>query len=306
MQVHQGIEKLPQFSNSVITIGTFDGVHKGHKKIIQSLISEAEKIKGESVIITFHPHPRKIVHPGQPLQLINTLKEKIKLLSETGVDHLVIVPFNKDFSEQTADNYIEDFLVKNFEPHTITIGYDHHFGNNREGNIELLMKKSHDFGYRLLEIPKLTVDEIGVSSTKIRKAILNSEIDAANLLLGYDFFFEGLVIPGDKLGRTLGYPTANLSYTDPEKIKLGYGVYAVYVHLNNGIKKGMLSIGNRPTLTGSDEKVEVNIFDFDEDLYGKKITVAVKTFLRRQEKYNSLDELKEQLKRDKENSLSIL
>jgi riboflavin kinase / FMN adenylyltransferase len=300
------MENLPPFKNAVITIGTFDGVHTGHKKIIDALTTEAKTVQGESVIITFDPHPRKIVNPDKPLQLINTLDEKTELLTKTGIDHLVIIPFTHEFSEQTAEEYIRDFLIGNFHPHTIIIGYDHHFGKGRKGNYKLLEEKAPVFNYKLLEIPKHVLDEIGVSSTKIRKALLESDSETANKLLGYNFFFEGKVIEGDKLGRQLGYPTANLEYTDAEKIHLGHGVYAVYVEIGNVRKKGMLSIGNRPTLTNSNERIEVNIFDWDQEIYGQIIRVIVKKYLRPQEKYNSLDELIQQLRKDKEDSLKCL
>jgi riboflavin kinase/FMN adenylyltransferase len=306
MKVHRSIDHLPSFSRAVITIGTFDGVHLGHRKIISALIKEAATAGGQSVIISFHPHPRKIVDPHAPLQLINTLGEKIELLAGTGIDHLVLVPFTHEFSEQPADHYVKDFLIGKFRPHTIIIGYDHHFGKDRKGNFKLLEEKAESFQYRLLEIPKYILDEIGVSSTKIRQALLESRIETANKLLGYDFFFEGIVVRGDQLGRQLGYPTANIEYEDPDKIRLGHGVYAVYVQTGQGLKKGMLSIGKRPTLSASDERVEVNIFDFDEDLYGKKIRVIVRKFLRAQEKYATLEALTEQLAVDKRNSLACL
>jgi riboflavin kinase/FMN adenylyltransferase len=306
MQVHRSFENLPAFKNAVITIGTFDGVHEGHKQIIDALVAEAHAIQGESVIITFNPHPRKVIKPDTPLQLINTLDEKIELLAQTGIDHLVVVPFTKEFSDQSAEQYIEEFLVGKFHPHSIIIGYDHHFGRERKGNFKLLEDRATDYNYKLLEIPKHVLDHIAVSSTKIRKALLESKVETANKLLGYNFFFEGLVVEGDKLGRQLGYPTANLIYTDKEKIHLGHGVYAVYVAIDGVRKKGMLSIGNRPTLVDSDERVEVNIFDWSEEIYGTTIQISVKKFLRSQEKYNSLDELIQQLHKDKENSLAAL
>jgi riboflavin kinase / FMN adenylyltransferase len=306
MQVYKGIEELPPFSNSVITIGTFDGVHQGHRKLIKTLVDEAGKVNGESVIITFDPHPRKIINPAEPLQLINTLKEKIELLSTTGVDHLVVVPFTKKFSELPAEEYISHFLVAKFHPHTIIIGYDHHFGRNRQGNIAFLQERGSHYGYELLQISKHTVDEIAISSTRIRDAILSSDIETANKLLGYEYFFEGVVINGSKLGRELGFPTANIEYTNPYKIRLGDGVYAVYVTIDTVQKKGMLSIGNRPTLKDSAMQVEVNIFDFDENIYGKELKISVKKFLRPQEKYADLEELTKQLYLDKENSLQAL
>lgn len=306
MQVHRSIENLPAFSNAVITIGTFDGVHQGHRKIIDALVKEARSARGEAVIISFDPHPRKIVHPDEPLQLINTLEEKIELLSSTGIDHLVIVPFTKEFAHQSADEYIENFLIEKFHPHTIIIGYDHHFGKDRRGNFMLLAEKADLYNYRLLEIPKYLLDEVAVSSTKIRDALLQSQIDTANRLLGYSFFFEGRVIKGDQLGRKLGYPTANLQYSDSDKIHLGHGVFAAYARVENKQYNGMLSVGTRPTLLDSDERVEINLFDFDKEIYGKTIRVIVKKFLRDQEKYASLDELKKQLAIDKENSKAVL
>lgn len=306
MQVHKSIENLPGFNNAVITIGTFDGVHEGHKKIIDALIKEARLINGEATIITFHPHPRKIVKPNEHLQLINTLDEKIELLNKSGIDQLVVVPFSEAFASQSADEYIQNFLIEKFHPHTIIIGYDHHFGKGRQGNFMLLAEKADQYNYRLLEIPKYILDEVGVSSTQIRNALLQSDVDTANKLLGYDFFFEGTVIRGDQLGRKLGYPTANLRYTDSDKIHLGHGVYAAYAEVEGITYKGMLSIGNRPTLQNSDERVEVNIFDFDKEIYGEKLRVTVKKYLRGQEKYNSLDELITQLGVDKKNSLEVL
>ncbi|WP_121355119.1 riboflavin biosynthesis protein RibF [Flavisolibacter nicotianae] len=306
MQVHYDIDRLPAFTHAVITIGTFDGVHQGHQKILTALKEEAAKVHGETVVISFHPHPRKIVQPERALQLLNTTTEKIELLDKAGINHLVIVPFTTAFAEQTAEEYISDFLIRRFHPATIIIGYDHRFGKGRLGDYHLMEEKAATFAYRLREIPKHVLDEIDVSSTKIRNAILNSDIETANKLLGYSFFFEGTVVHGDQLGRRLGFPTANLRYEDSDKIRLGHGVYAVYVDVEGVRKGGMLSIGNRPTLTGSDERIEVNIFDFDRQIYGQSLCVHVVKYLRPQEKYASLDELIEQLHRDKQASLAVL
>lgn len=306
MQVHRSIEHLPVFKAAVVTIGTFDGVHIGHQKIIAALKAEAERMGGETVIITFHPHPRNVVQPNKVLQLINTLQEKTGLLADAGINHLVVVPFTTAFSELSADEYIKDFLIDKFHPASIIIGYDHHFGKGRSGNYRLLEDKAAFFNYHLVEIPKHVLDEIGVSSTKIRNAILSSDIATANKLLGYSFFFEGAVVKGDQLGRTLGYPTANLELADEDKIRLGHGVYAVYADINGERKKGMLSIGTRPTLVASGEKIEVHLFDFDETIYGETLKVTVEHFLRGQEKYPSLDVMVQQLHKDKEQSLSLL
>lgn len=307
MQIHRDINRLPVFRHAVITIGTFDGVHAGHRQIIERLKQTAAEAGGESVIITFHPHPRKVVSSViTGVRLINTLDERIELLEKTGIDHLVIVPFTDYFANQSADEYIRDFLVARFRPHTIIIGYDHRFGRERSGNYSLLEEKAPQYGYRLMEIPEHLLDSIKVSSTNIRNAILHSNADEANRLLGYTFFFEGEVIHGDKIGREIGYPTANLKSTDDEKIVMGDGIYAVYATVDSIQYKGMMSIGFRPTVNGRTRVTEVNLFDFDQSIYGKKIRVHVKKYLRSEVKFNGLEELKEQLHKDKEDSLKWL
>ena len=306
MQVHYSLANLPSFKNAVLTIGSFDGVHTGHQKIIAALEMEAEKVDGESILITFHPHPRKII-TDISLQLINTLEERIFLLSQYKIDHLVVIPFTKEFAEQSAENYIDQFLIKYFHPHSIVIGYDHHFGKDRKGNFTLLQQYANQQLFTLIEIPKQVLNEIAVSSTKIRNALLSSDLDVANNLLGYSFFFSGLVVGGDRIGRTINYPTANLDYTDSDKIRIGHGVYAVEASLDGRVIEGMLSIGNRPILEQeSEEKVEVNLFDFSEEIYGQILTVVVKKYLRPQIKYNDMKALKVQLAKDKEDSLKWL
>lgn len=307
MQIHRDINQLPEFKNAVITIGTFDGVHLGHRQIIDSLKQEAEKAGGESVIITFHPHPRKVVSSViTGVRLINTLPERIELLEKTGIDHLVIVPFTDFFANQSAEEYIRDFLVEKFRPHTIIIGYDHRFGKERSGDYKLMEEKAPVYNYQLKEISEHILDAIKVSSTNIRNAILHSQVDEANNLLGYTFFFEGEVIHGDKIGRELGYPTANLKNTDEEKIVMGDGIYAVYADVEGKQYKGMMSIGFRPTVNGRTRVTEVNLFDFAKEIYGKIIRIYVKKYLRSEVKFNGLEELKEQLHKDKEESLKWL
>ena len=307
MKIHHSIEQLPRFTNAVITIGTFDGVHLGHRQIIDSLKEEATKVGGETVIITFHPHPRKIVSSViTGVRLINTLTERIGLLEKTGIDHLVVVPFTDFFANQSAEEYIRDFLVQKFNPHTIIIGYDHRFGKERSGDYKLMEEKALVCNYRLKEIPEHILDAVKVSSTNIRNALLHSNIDEANKLLGYQFFFEGEVVDGDKIGRGIGYPTANLKSTDEEKIVLGDGIYAVYADLEDKTYKGMMSIGFRPTVNGKRRVTEVNLFDFDEQIYGKTIRIHVKKYLRSEVKFDSLEELAQQLHKDKEESLKCL
>ena len=307
MQVHYNLDDLPKFQNAVITIGTFDGVHLGHQLIISTLITEANKANGESVIITFHPHPRKVVSSVVTgIRLINTLDERIELLSKIGVDHLVVVPFTEYFANQTAEEYIKYFLVEKFKPNTIIIGYDHRFGKDRTGNYLLMVQKAIEYNYTLKEIPEHLLDAVKVSSTTIRNALLHGQIEEANKLLGYAFFFTGQVVHGNKIGRTIGYPTANLKSHNEEKITLGDGIYAVYVTVVGKKYKGMLSIGFRPTVDGKKRVTEVNIFDFDEEIYDQTIKVEIKKHLRQEVKFNSLDELKQQLHTDKENSLKCL
>ncbi len=306
MQVHYGTDALPLFNRAVITIGTFDGVHAGHRQIIDALKEAAAAIDGETVMVTFHPHPRKVVYPERPLQLINTLEEKITLLAAHGIHHLVVVPFNTAFASFSAEDYIAEFLVKKFHPHTIIIGYDHHFGKGRQGNFKLLEERAAVYNYKLVEIPQHVLDAAEISSTKIRNALLAGDVVTANRLLTYPYFFSGKVAHGDKLGRTLGYPTANLQYTDEDKIRLGEGVYAVTATIGLSHYKGMLSIGKRPTIDGTVEKVEVNVFDFAEEIYGAVVTVEVHHYLRGQERYPDLDALKKQLDKDKWDSLRLL
>jgi riboflavin kinase / FMN adenylyltransferase len=307
MQVHHNIQNLPVFNKAVITIGTFDGVHTGHQQIITTLKDTAAKVGGQSIIITFHPHPRKVIDTtDNGIKLINTLAERVELIAKTGIDHLVVVPFTDDFAHQTAEAYIGDFLVKKFAPHTIIIGYDHRFGRERQGDYKLMEDKAPVYNYQLLEIPVHLLNAIKVSSSAIRKAIAEGTIEEANKLLGYPFFFEGLVVHGDKIGRTLGYPTANLNSTSEEKIPLGDGIYAVRITVGTETYKGMMSIGFRPTVNGKKRVTEVNIFDFEKDIYDCVVRVQVIKHLRNEVKFNGLEELKQQLHKDKEDSLAVL
>ena len=306
LQIHHNISKLPAFHNAVVTIGTFDGVHTGHKHILNQLKAEAERISGETVIITFHPHPRKIVSHTHEVQLLNTLEEKIEILSKESIDHLVVVPFTEAFAEQTAESYIRNFLVKNINPHTIIIGYDHRFGRGRAGDYLMLEKYAPEMGFIVKEIPEKVLNEIAVSSTRIRKAIREGDIESANALLGYDYFFEAKVVEGNQLGRTMGYPTANLHIENPEKLIPGNGVYAVEIKIGVQLFKGMMNIGFRPTVDGGKIVIEANIFDFNRDIYHTVVRVYVKYFLRPEQKFNGLDALKAQLGKDKLEALSKL
>lgn len=310
MKVHHFIEKLPAFRNAVITIGTFDGVHNGHRQIIRLMKEEADAVQGETVIITFNPHPRQVLSPDhRPVPLLSTLEEKITLLEQAGMHHLVIVPFNAAFAEQPASTYIRDFLVRRFHPHTIIIGHDHRFGHDRTGDYRLLEKEATQFNYQLKEIPAYMLKDAGISSTRIREALFNNDIATANECLGYDYFFSGKVVEGNKLGRTIGFPTANLLPLNSEKLVPGNGVYAVTLSISSRPGKsfkGMMNIGTRPTVNGTGRAIEVNIFDFDEMIYGDIITVYLKAHLRNEKKFDGLDALKAQLADDRIHSAKIL
>jgi riboflavin kinase/FMN adenylyltransferase len=316
LKIHFDIETLPVFKNAVITIGTFDGVHMGHRQIINKMKEEAETVNGETVIITFHPHPRKIVSSVYTgVRLINTLEEKLEILADLGIDHAVVVPFTELFANQPPEDYIKNFLVEKFHPHTIIIGYDHRFGKERKGNYLMLEDFASQYNYQIKEIPKHVLDAIAISSTKIREAVLNGQIEVADKLLGYNFFFSGKVVHGDKLGRKLGYPTANLKIENEDKIIPGNGIYAVYAEVANSnspftihlsLLKGMMSVGFRPTVDGKKRVVEVNLFDFNEEIYDQTLKVYVKKYLREEIKFNSLDELVKQIDQDKIDSLKIL
>jgi riboflavin kinase / FMN adenylyltransferase len=311
MKVHRDIEQLPVFNKAVVTIGTFDGVHLGHQKIINQLKLEAESIGGESVIVTFHPHPRKIIQSSRDIQLLTTIDERIELLSAKDVDHLVIVPFTRGFSELEPNEFVELFLQKEFHPAVVIIGYDHRFGKERKGDYKLLEEYSAKGFFRLKEIPQHVIADNIVSSTSIRNYLLNGNIEEANELLGYDFSFEGIVVKGDQRGRTIGYPTANVELTNDEKIVPGNGVYAVTVsrltsHASRFPRNGMMNIGVRPTVDGTRRTIEINLFDFNDDIYGQTLRTTVKKFLRSEKKFSGLDELKDQLARDKEAAIFAL
>ena len=309
MNIYRDITELPLFKNAIITIGTFDGVHNGHRQILNQLIEEANEVDGTPVVITFYPHPKQIV--GNDLSsvlVLNTLEEKSALLAEVGIEHLVVVPFTKEFAEQSAEDYIKNFLVRSFNPHTIIIGYDHRFGKNRAGNYELLEVKGQEFNYRVKEIPEHILHNITISSTKIRTQLLEGNISTANELLGYDYFFSGNVITGKQLGRTIGFPTANLAINNESKLIPGNGVYAVTVQIENDktIFNGMMNIGVRPTFEKTERTIEVNIFDFDSSIYDKQLTVHIKTRLRDEMKFDGIDSLKNQLNRDREMAILYL
>lgn len=289
MKIHRGVENLPYINNPVLTIGTYDGVHLGHKMILNRIQDIADSIDGESVMLTFVPHPRLVLYPHNPLFLISTLEEKLSLLSRLGLDHVVIMPFTKEFSSITAEDYIEKVLVENFHPSYIVVGYDHRFGRERKGDMQMLQQYSEKYHYKVEEIPAQTIDDISVSSTKVRQAVMEGNIKEANILLAHPYSISGTVVHGDKLGRTIGFPTANISVSK-HKLIPALGVYACIVEIKEIQYMGALSISYRPTVTASrDLRIEVYILDFDGDIYGEEINLILYEKIREDKKFDSLD-----------------
>ncbi|MGF7041298.1 bifunctional riboflavin kinase/FAD synthetase [Mucilaginibacter lappiensis] len=307
MRIYHHIDEFTAVKNAVVTIGTFDGVHIGHRKIISGIKELADSIGGETVILTFFPHPRMILHPeDESLKLITTITEKAQLMEQLGVDHLIITPFSRDFSNQTAEGYIRDVLVNKIGTKKIVIGYDHRFGKDRQGGLNDLLKLGPVYGFDVVEIPEQDINEVAISSTRIRNALLSDKIDLANSYLGYPFFITGTVIRGDQLGRQLGYPTANIVVEEKYKLIPADGIFAVTVNVAGIEHKGMAYIGSRPTVNGLTHNIEVNIFDFDQEIYNQPIRMEFHHYVRGDIKFSSLDELKVQLAKDKEDVLALL
>jgi riboflavin kinase / FMN adenylyltransferase len=301
MKIYNNIDEFTRLENAVVTIGTFDGVHIGHQKIISRLLEITRQTSGESVILTFFPHPRMILHPEDVnIKLINTISEKATLLEEAGIDHLIITPFTRDFSNLSPEEYIRSFLINRIGTRRIVIGYDHRFGKDRSGGLQQLQQFSSEYGFEVEEIPEQDIHDVAVSSTKIRQALLSGDIETANDFLGYPFSITGKVIKGDQIGRQLGFPTANLFVEETYKLIPSDGIYAVDIKLKTSAAKlkGMAYIGHRPTLNGMSRNIEVNIFDFSQDIYGETISLYFLNFIRSDQKFNSLEELTGQLKKD--------
>lgn len=308
MKIYKDLAHLPIFKNAVITIGSFDGVHIGHQQIIKQINDLAKSIDGQSVLITFNPHPRLVLSKdAQNLKLLNTTDEKAALLELYDIDVLVVAPFSKDFAGQSPDTYIQDFLVKNFQPKIIAIGYDHKFGKDRIGNISYLKKFEKEYDFKVVEISEQEIDNAIVSSTKIRTALANGQIGEAQKMLGHRYILSGKVGKGLQLGTKMGFPTANILIEDAYKLIPPEGIYAVLVYYNKTQYKGMLYIGNRPTIDQNlAQTIEVNIFDFNQDIYGQELTMEFVEYLRSDMKFNNLEELQTQLGKDKVVALKVL
>ncbi len=308
MQVHRNLDQLPTFTRAVITIGSFDGVHMGHQKLISRINQLAAEIKGESVLITFYPHPRQVIYPNdQSLQLITSLEEKIALLKKFGVDHVVVVPFSVEFSQQNPREYIEKFLYEKFKPSFIVVGYDHKFGLNRQGNMELLQSYEEKLGFKTVKIDQQEIEDITISSTKIRNSLLQNEISKANKYLNYHYMISGKVVYGEQIGQKIGFKTANIQIDDRNKLIPIEGIYAVYVFHEQERYDGMLYIGNKPTIHKDGKRsIEVNIFDFNQNIYGAYIRLEIVSFIRNDQKFDGLEALKTQLAKDEISARSVL
>lgn len=307
MKVYHKLSEFTALSHAVVTSGTFDGVHIGHQKILKSLNEIAAKKGGESVVLTFWPHPRMVVsRDSQQLKLITTIEEKIALIEKLGVQHLLVVPFTREFSELSAEKYVQEILINTIGTKTLVIGYDHRFGKNREGGFDYLEKNSNRFGISLEEIPRQEIEDLTISSTKVRNALTDGNVDLASNLLGRNYEFTGIVAKGRQLGRQLGFPTANVQVKENYKLIPANGVYAVRANVREVVYNGIMNIGNRPTVEGVGRTQEVHIFDFNSDIYGELITVEIVSFIRNEVKFSSITELKNQIEVDSSSAKALL
>lgn len=293
----------------IVTIGTFDGVHLGHQQVIKRLRDIARREGGESVIFTFDPHPRLVTYPDDTtLRLLTTLDEKKQLFAKSGIDHLIVYPFTKAFSELSYSRFVREILIDKINTSSLVIGYDHRFGKNREGGFEYLMNCSNQFNFKVEKLEAFEVDQIHVSSTRIRNALENGQISTANRYLGYNYTLRGKVVEGVRIGRKMGFPTANIEASDKHKLIPGYGVYAVEILISGKRYKGMLNIGTRPTFNNNADhrSIEVNIFDFSQNIYNKNITLVFCAKIRDEQKFGDIEALTQQLKKDKITAMNLL
>jgi len=307
VNIHYNLNDFEELNYPVVTMGSFDGVHLGHLQILSKMVEIARKEQGESVLFTFYPHPQQILFPNlQSLKFINTQAEKIELLRKAQIDHLIIFPFSLAFSKISSKDFIHQFLVDKLHVKKLISGYDHHFGNKREGNYKSLSELGQLYGFEVEEVQALKVNNIAVSSTEIRNALSVGNIKLANTYLGYNYSITGTVILGNQIGKKIGFPTANIEIDDKHKLIPANGVYAVYINIESIIYKGMANIGTRPTLNLKEKSFEVHIFNFDNEIYNKSITVKFIDRIRDEYKFSDLDALKTQLAIDKNNALNIL
>lgn len=306
MKIFTNLSNFKSTNKTFVTIGTFDGVHIGHKKVITKLIKSAKKNKASSVLLTFFPHPRMVLQKDLDIKLINTIEERTKLLENLGLEILVIHEFSEEFAKISALDFVRNILVNTLNISRLVIGYDHHFGKNREGNFEQLQEYGHTYNFKVKKISQQEISDITVSSTKIRKAIENGEIVKANSYLGYNFMLTGTVVEGKNLGEKIGFPTANLHITETYKLIPKTGAYVVKSTIDSKMVFGMMNIGFRPTVDGKNQTIEVHFFNFDTRIYGEKIQIEVLKFLREEQKFESVEALKIQLAKDKIKSINYI
>lgn len=307
MKVFRSLEEYEKGPSPIATIGTFDGVHFGHQKILNTVIESAKALRGESIVLSFHPHPRLFLYPeDNPLRLLQTIDEKIHRLDKLGIDKLLLIPFDKQFSRLTSHQFIEEILVGTVGIHKIVIGYDHRFGKNRTGSIEELKNYEERHGFQVEEIPAQQVDNAKVSSTKIRNALIAGDIESANRYLGYEYSVTGEVVKGEQLGRKIGYPTINVRPTDKYKLIPGEGVYLASVDIEDKRHYGMLNIGRKPTVGDFPRGLEMNIFNYDRDIYGKEVSINFMDWIRPDKKFGGLEELTKAIDGDKQACLQKL
>lgn len=304
MKVYENIGSFTKLEHAVVTSGTFDGVHTGHQKIIKRLKDIANKTGGETVLLTFWPHPRLVLYPNQPFKLLNSIKEKTRLLEKYGIDHLIVMPFTKSFSEWPSEKFINEILVEKIGTKNLVIGYNHRFGKHRSGSFEVLKKDSAIYGFDVEEIPRQEIENIGISSTKIRKALENGDVDISAKFLNRAYCINSTVMEGDKLGREIGFPTANLQIDFAQKLIPSDGIYAVKAEYDNKLYIGMLNIGFRPTIKGKTKRIEVHILNFNKNIYNKKLTVYFYKKIRTEIRFPNISALRMQLEKDKNAVLS--
>lgn len=306
MKVYNSINSYDSKNKTIVTIGTFDGVHIGHKMILEKIVSNAKELDCESVVLTFFPHPRMVLHENSDIKLLNTSSEKAFLLEKNGIDSLIIHPFDQEFSLLSAEDFVKSILVDKLNIKKIIIGHDHRFGRNRTANIDDLILFGKEYDFEVEQITAQEINDIAISSTKIRDAIIDGNISLANQYLGYNYFFSGTVVKGKQLGRTIGFPTANIKIEEDYKLIPKNGVYVVKSSIENKTVLGIMNIGNRPTVDGKNQTIEVYFIDFEKDIYDENITVEILEFIRNEQKFDSLDLLKTQIQKDKETALSFI
>lgn len=304
MEIYHSLERIQKLKNAVVTSGTFDGVHIGHQKILARLNETSQSNDGESVVLTFWPHPRMVVSENtQSLHLLSTIDEKIALLESLKIEHLVIIPFTRSFSELSSVEFIQQILVDKIGTKKLIIGYDHRFGKNREGSFEFLKNNCAQFGFEVEEIPRQDIEDMAISSTRIRKNLLTGNISEANGLLGRNYGMSGIVVKGKQLGRTIGFPTANIQVSEEHKLIPENGVYIINAFYGGNQFNGMLNIGVRPTVDGLTRTIEANLFDFDKEIYGEELKVELLEYLRPEQKFDGLQQLVKQIEIDKLRSI---